>query len=223
LAIRIDESFDVAAPADLVWRFLIDPAQVVQCLPGAELLEASADHTFAGRIRVKVGPVTAAYRGRARFEELDHDARRVRMVGEGQETAGGGNAKMTMVSTVEELPDGGARVRVESEVDVVGRLVQFGRGMIEEVSKQIFRQFAECVGARLAAEAAGAAERAVGVAPAEPAASGAAPAGLPGSPPERGEAPAAPAPAAPAPAAPVRALPLLWAALKSRLRRLFRR
>jgi hypothetical protein len=152
VAIRIDESFEVNSPPDRVWSFLIDPAQVVQCLPGAELLTQEDARTFTGRIRVKVGPVTAAYRGRAHFEEVDEAARRVRLTGDGQESAGGGGARMKMTSSVTPLPSGGARVHVESEVDVVGRLVQFGRGMMEEVSRQIFHQFAECVRSKLESE-----------------------------------------------------------------------
>lgn len=147
---KIEETFRVDAPAERVWAYLIDPRQVVQCLPGAELVEVEDDETFVGRVKVKVGPVTAAYKGRARFTELDEANRRVRMVGEGRETSGAGSAKMTMTSEVVELAEGGAEVRVEAEMDVVGKLVQFGRGMIEEVSRQLFRQFASCVQATLA-------------------------------------------------------------------------
>jgi carbon monoxide dehydrogenase subunit G len=153
MAITVDESFDVAANPDEVWAYLIDPARVVGCLPGAELVEVEDAQTFVGRVKVKVGPVTASFRGRARFDELDASARRVRMSGKGQETAGAGSATMTMTSEVTPLPGGGSRVRVHAEVDVVGKLMQFGRGMMEEVSKQIFAQFASCVGASLGAAA----------------------------------------------------------------------
>lgn len=150
MGIRIEDSFPVAAPADRVWSYLIDPNQVVACLPGAELLEAQDERNFVGRVRVKVGPVTASYRGKAEFLELDAAARRVRMTGSGQETAGGGSASMSMVSQITELPDGTSEVRIEADLEIVGKLVQFGRGMIEEVSKQLFKQFASCMQAALA-------------------------------------------------------------------------
>jgi carbon monoxide dehydrogenase subunit G len=156
MAITVDESFDVAAPPDEVWAYLTDPARVVQCLPGAELVEVEDAQTFVGRVKVKVGPVTAAFRGRARFDELDVAARRVRMSGKGQETAGAGSATMIMTSEITPLSSGGSRVQVRAEIDVVGKLMQFGRGMMEEVSRQIFAQFASCVGASLGARAAGA-------------------------------------------------------------------
>lgn len=148
---KIQETFEVDAPSDRVFSFLVDPERVVRCLPGAELLEAEDERTFRGRVRVKVGPVTGSFEGRAEFTELDEAERRVRMKGSGQEKGGGGSASMTMSSQVVELPDGGSEVRVDVDVDVVGKLVQFGRGMIEQVSRQMFQQFAGCVAERLAA------------------------------------------------------------------------
>lgn len=214
MAIRIDENFEVNAPAERVWAFMIDPAQVVQCLPGAELLSVEDDKTFTGRIRIKVGPVTAAYKGRARFEELDEQARRVRMTGEGQETAGGGSARMTMTSSVEALDGGRSRVTVGSEVDVVGKLVQFGRGMMEEVSRQIFRQFTECVRSRLEAS---------GGAPADENVVAATATDLPpttATP--RSSAQSNTSASVPRTVEPVKALPLLWSAFVNWLRRLLR-
>ena len=155
MALRIEETFDVRAPEDLVWRWLTDPREVVHCLPGAELTEARDERTYAGKVKVKVGPVTIAYEGVAVIEEQDDAARRIRMRAEGKEAAGSGSARMTMTTTLERHDAGGGVVlRVVADVDVVGRIVQFGRGMIESVSKQIFRQFADCVRATLEPRAA---------------------------------------------------------------------
>jgi uncharacterized protein len=150
MSMKIQETFEVNAPVARVWEFLIDPQQVVQCLPGAELTEVEDERTFHGRIRVKVGPVTAGYKGKATLEEVNEADHHVRMLGEGKETGGSGSARMTMNSRLVELPGGGTEVRVEASVDVVGRIVQFGRGLMEEVSRQLFRQFSACVQARLA-------------------------------------------------------------------------
>jgi uncharacterized protein len=226
VAIKIEETFQVQAPAARVWDFLIDPAQVVQCLPGAELLEAEDEKTFVGRVKVKVGPVTASYKGRASFVDRDDTNRRIRMEGSGQETGGSGSAKMTMSSEVVELADGSSEVRVHAELDVVGRIVQFGRGMIEEVNRQLFRQFAECTRARLAEPAA---EPAAATAGGE--AGGAEIAATAASPDLATPARAAPIATAPGkaagPAQPVRAIPLffraLWAMIKRFVARLFGR
>ena len=107
------------------------------------------ESTFLGKVKVKVGPVVAAYSGKVVITERDDSARVVRMTGEGRESAGSGSAKVTITSSVVELLDGMTEVRVTADLDIVGKIAQFGRGMIESVNKQMFRQFAECVRATL--------------------------------------------------------------------------
>jgi len=153
VAFRTEETFQIQAAPDRVWEFLVDPRQVVTCLPGAELTSVQDETTFLGRVKVKVGPVVAAYSGKVVIVERDDAARVLRMVGEGRESAGSGSAKVVITSAVAALPGGGTEVRVTADLDVVGRIAQFGRGMIESVNKQMFRQFTECVRATLEAPA----------------------------------------------------------------------
>ncbi len=101
-------------------------------------------------MKVKVGPVVTSYAGRAQLAEIDETRHTVRLTGEGRESGGAGSARLAMTSRVIALPDGATEIRVEADIDVAGKIVQFGRGMIEGVSKQLFRQFAECVRAELA-------------------------------------------------------------------------
>jgi carbon monoxide dehydrogenase subunit G len=154
MSFTINETFRVHAPADRVWRYLIDPGQVAECLPGAELTSAIDARTFEGRVRVKIGPVTAAYEGRVELLEVDERARTVRVLGEGSEAVGSGAARMTMTSTVIDCAVGVCEVRVDAQIEIAGKAVQFGRGMIERVSQQMFQQFTECVRTRLEYEAA---------------------------------------------------------------------
>jgi uncharacterized protein len=149
MAFKIAERFEVQAPVERVWQFLIDPASVVQCLPGAELLETHEDRTFTGQIKVKVGPLSMSYKGKGSFTEVNDETHTVRMVGEAREVGGSGSTKVTMVSVVTALDGGGSQVSVDADINLVGKIVQFGRGMIEEVSRQMFRQFATCVKLRL--------------------------------------------------------------------------
>jgi carbon monoxide dehydrogenase subunit G len=153
----IKETFRVQAPVDRVWRYLVDPRQVVHCLPGAELTGDEGERVYLGKVKVKVGPVSASYSGRARLTEVNDAEHVVRMDAEGRESGGAGSAKLRMTSRVEAHPEGGAEVRVEAEVDVAGKIVQFGRGMIEAVSKQLFKDFVGCVRAALESPAATAA------------------------------------------------------------------
>jgi carbon monoxide dehydrogenase subunit G len=145
MAFKIEEAFEVQAAVQRVWEYLIDPARVAECLPGAELLESRDDGSYLGAVKVKVGPVSMSFKGVVKFTELDEQARVVRLVGEGREAGGGGSAKLTMLSKIEALAGGGSQVSVEAEMDIVGKIVQFGRGMMEEVSRQLFRQFSACV------------------------------------------------------------------------------
>src|SRR5215470_11487211 len=151
---KIEEEFEVRAPVQQVWEYLIDPARVVVCIPGAELLEAQDDRTFVGAVKVKVGPMTMSYKGLVKFTEVDEQGRQVRMVGEGREAGGAGSAKVTMLSKVASLDGGGALVVVSADVDLVGKVVHFGRGMIEEVSRQLFRRCSGCVKKHLEVEVA---------------------------------------------------------------------
>jgi carbon monoxide dehydrogenase subunit G len=199
MGMEITKSFIVKAPAAAVWDFLTDPYRVGRCLPGAAITEKVDDQTYAGTITIKVGPVTASYRGKMKFERLDPVAMEADIAASGQETKGKGGADMRMKSRIVAKGPAETEVTVVSDVNVMGVLAQFGRGMIQDVSDQLFQKFTD--GMRRELEAPPAA-----VSPPAPAAP-AIPAGIetavapspPGSP-----AVAAPAPApAPAPPPPV--------------------
>ncbi|HEX5715006.1 MAG TPA: SRPBCC family protein [Thermoanaerobaculia bacterium] len=145
MGIPIEKTFVVQAPTPAVWAFLTDPYRVARCLPGAAITEKLDEQSYAGTITVKVGPVTAAYRGKMRFERLDEAAGEAEIVGSGQETKGKGGADMRMKSRVSALPDGSTQVNVVSDVNVVGALAQFGRGMIQDVSDQLFQKFSDAM------------------------------------------------------------------------------
>jgi len=145
MAFKIEERFEVKAPVERVWNYLIDPKRVVQCLPGAELLEQQDERTFLGAIKVKVGPLSMSYKGQAKFTDINEETHQVRMVGDAREVGGSGSTKVSMLSTVSPRDGGGCEVLVNADIDLVGKIVQFGRGMIEEVSRQMFRQFSTCV------------------------------------------------------------------------------
>jgi carbon monoxide dehydrogenase subunit G len=206
----------VRAPVERGWKFLLDPRAVVPCLPGAELGEVIDACTFTGHMKVKVGPVTLVYKGRLQFTEIDEAAHRVKLVGEGTDKSGGGSAQLAMESVVRAI-DGATEVAFFSKVDVAGRIVQFGRGMMLGVAQQLFKQFSDRARASLElAEASSPIEAAapVGGVPMESPAGSATPAAP--------AALAAPRPTLP-PAEPVSALSLLLKAFWAWLRRLFGR
>ena len=158
MAIPIEKSFVVKASADRVWEFLTDPHRVAKCLPGAAITEQLDDQTYAGTITVKVGPVSTSYEGQVRFERLDSDARVAELTGKGLDVRGKGGADMRMTSRLVERGPGETEVTVISEVSVTGILAQFGRGMIQDVSDQMFEKFTEGMRAELEGGGQGAAK-----------------------------------------------------------------
>jgi len=149
MALRIEKSFVVEAPRAAVWAFLIDPHKVAGCLPGAAITGPLDESTWGGTMTIKVGPVTASYKGKLKFERLDEAAGEAELSGTGQETKGKGGADMRMTSRVVERAPGVTEVTVVSDVNVFGLLAQMGRGMIEDVSDQMFGKFSKNMAAAL--------------------------------------------------------------------------
>lgn len=141
-SLKVEERFILEAEVAKVWAFFKRPELVAGCLPGAKLDGQEGD-TFVGTMKVKVGPVLQDFRGRATMTEVDEVAHRMSISGSGDDKAGGGSARMTMVCQVAAGPSGGSEVSVIADVELAGKLVRFGRGMFEAVAKQLFKQFVE--------------------------------------------------------------------------------
>lgn len=146
---QIEKSFVIRAPLAAVWDFLTDPHRVVRCLPGAAITEQVDERTWAGTITVKVGPVGASYKGKVRFEKLDAATHTAEIVASGQDVRGKGGADMRLTSRLIERSTLETEVAATSEVNVTGILAQFGRGMIQDVSDQMFEKFTAAMRAEL--------------------------------------------------------------------------
>jgi carbon monoxide dehydrogenase subunit G len=148
---QLENSFSVSAPADRVFAYLLDVTKVVGCVPGAELTEVVDQSTFKGKVKVKVGPITVAYNGTARITERD-DARRVAtLTAEGRETTGPGSARASATMTVH-TAGVESRVEIVTEYHVAGRVAQFGRGVMEDVSRRLITDMANCIQANVEAD-----------------------------------------------------------------------
>jgi uncharacterized protein len=196
---QLENSFHVSAPPEKVFAYLLDVNKVVSCVPGAELTEVVDESTFKGKVKVKVGPITVAYSGTARISERDDAQHLATLSAEGRETTGPGSARATAEMRVQTAGEG-SLVQINTEYHIAGRVAQFGRGVMEDVSKRLIHEMASCIQANL--EAAD-----------EPA--------------QEDDAAAAVERSAPAPQAqtakPVSAFSLLWHLIKLRVGRLFGR
>jgi carbon monoxide dehydrogenase subunit G len=143
MALEITKNFTVQAPAAQVWDFLVDVNKVARCLPGAAITGRLDDRTYGGTMTVKVGPVQASYKGKVVFETLDASARKAEIVATGQDVRGRGGADLRLTSTVKEVAPGRTEVTAVSQVSITGILAQMGRGMIQDVSDQMFQLFSE--------------------------------------------------------------------------------
>jgi carbon monoxide dehydrogenase subunit G len=145
------QTFEVDAPPPVVWAFFQDVPRVAPCMPGAELLEVADQDTFRGKLRVKVGPISAEFEGQAKVVERDETAHRGRVEANGVDKRGGSRGSATV--TYELAPgDRGTRVQLVAEYRLQGAMAQFGRtGLIQEMSTRLTREFADCLQQRLEA------------------------------------------------------------------------
>jgi uncharacterized protein len=223
---KLEQSFEVAAPIEQVWDALIDVERVAPCLPGASVTGRNEDGSYNGALTIKIGPTTAAYAGKLEMEQIDEATRSATMQASGTDKRGQGGAKATISSTLQSI-DGGTKVDVVTDYHITGRLARFGRGgMIEDISERLLREFASRLQASLVGP-----ETSEGTAAAEPSAMGAADSsgaggevgsgdgdGAPAAAPASGAVGAAPPPRPQEPAAPLDAVPLVTSVVKDRAR-----
>ena len=137
---QLTNTFSISQPVERAWEVITDLERVAPCLPGAALLGVEGDD-YRGAVKIKVGPVTAQYEGVARFAERDDDAHHAVLRAEGRDVHGQGNAAATI--DVRLVAQGtGTEVRVDTDLELAGRVAQFGRGVIADVSGKLIGQFA---------------------------------------------------------------------------------
>ena len=138
---ELSNEFRVGVPVEDAWAILTDVERIAPCMPGAQLEEIEGDQ-YRGVVKVKVGPITAQYKGAASFQERDQAAHRVVLKAEGRDTRGQGNASATVTATL--VPDGdGTRVTVVTDLTITGKVAQFGRGVLADVSGKLLGQFVD--------------------------------------------------------------------------------
>jgi uncharacterized protein len=186
---ELTNDFRVGVPIEQAWEVLTDVERIAPCMPGAQLQEVEGDE-YRGIVKVKVGPITAQYKGTATFAERDDAAHRAVLTAEGRETRGQGNASATVTATL--TPDGdGTQVTVVTDLTVTGRVAQFGRGVLADVSAKLLGQFVDCLETSVLSGASGDAATATDevAATTAPAAPPAAPAASPSAPAPEATAP----------------------------------
>jgi carbon monoxide dehydrogenase subunit G len=144
---QLTSTVAVAAAPDAVFALINDVERVASCMPGA-IIDGRDGDTWHGGVKVKVGPITAAYAGTVRFLEVDAERRRLRVQARGADTHGSGDAEAEVALEVVEAPEG-ARLNLATDLVIRGKIAQFGKGAIGTVSDRILQQFAGNLGGLL--------------------------------------------------------------------------
>ncbi|AHY47900.1 Carbon monoxide dehydrogenase subunit G (CoxG) [Rubrobacter radiotolerans] len=144
---KINNEFTVGVPVEEAWNAMLDLERIAPCLPGAAITEQDGDE-YQGTMTVKIGPVTAKYRGNVHYEETDEANRRAVLKANGRDARGQGTASAVITSVMEDL-GGSTKVSVETDMKLTGRAAQFGRGIAQDVASKMLGQFAECLEERL--------------------------------------------------------------------------
>jgi carbon monoxide dehydrogenase subunit G len=136
---ELTNEFEVAVPVEEAWAVLTDLERLAPCLPGAQLREVEGDE-YRGAVKIKVGPITTSYDGAIRFVERDESAHRMVLKAEGRETRGQGNVAAVITATMSPSV-GGTSVVVATDLTISGKVAQFGRGVLADVSAKLLDQF----------------------------------------------------------------------------------
>ncbi|MFI5052842.1 MAG: SRPBCC family protein, partial [Acidimicrobiia bacterium] len=138
---KIEDQFQVDVPVDEAWKVLLDVERIAPCLPGAQLQEVEGDE-YRGIVKIKVGPITAQYKGAARIVEADEANRKIVLQAEGRDVRGQGNASASITATLVSEGDGTV-VKIDTDLNITGKVAQFGRGVMADVSGKLLGQFAD--------------------------------------------------------------------------------
>jgi carbon monoxide dehydrogenase subunit G len=141
--VELTNDFRVDVPIEQAWQVLTDVERIAPCMPGAQLTGVEGDG-YLGTVKVKVGPITAQYKGKAVFQEKDDTAHRAVIKAEGRETRGQGNANAVITAVLRE-DGGGTAVSVSTDLTITGKAAQFGRGVLADVSSKLLQQFVKCL------------------------------------------------------------------------------
>jgi carbon monoxide dehydrogenase subunit G len=142
---ELTNDFHVPAPVEKAWAILTNVELIAPCMPGAQLEEVEGEE-YRGSVKIKVGPITAQYKGKATFLERDAENHVAKLKGEGRDSKGQGNASVTVTMTLKPGSNGGTDVTVHNDLSISGKVAQFARAsVVKEISEKLLGQFVECL------------------------------------------------------------------------------
>ena len=147
----LHHEFTVPVPADEAWKILTDLERLAPCLPGAQLTEIEGD-IHRGQIKIKVGPILAQFTGQAAFVSRDATTYRASLKADGRDTGGKGNASATITAQLHPVGENSATCTVDTQLSISGKVAQFGRGALADVSNKLLLQFVDNLNTLIASQ-----------------------------------------------------------------------
>ena len=147
---ELTNTFTVSSPIDEMWPILCDIERIAPCLPGAQLTEVEGEE-YRGEVKLKVGPINTRFKGAATMVERDDDAHRAVLEASGKDTGGKGNANATITASAASAPGGGTEVTITTDLSITGKVAQFGRSAMHDISNKLLGQFVTCLETRVLA------------------------------------------------------------------------
>jgi carbon monoxide dehydrogenase subunit G len=133
------------------WKILTDLERIAPCLPGAQLQEIDGD-VYKGVVKIKVGPIVATFKGEAQFAERDDVNFKASLKASGRDTGGKGNASATITAQLTALSETSTVCNVVTDLAITGKVAQFGRGAMADISDKLLGQFVENLNTLIASQ-----------------------------------------------------------------------
>ena len=149
---QLTSAIRISRPAPEVLDALLDAGTVAACLPGSRLIGEVADNTYAGELRLRIGPMHAVYAGTVRLDNADRDAGTATLHASGWEQGGQGRADASVTLRVESR-GGSTRVLISADLMIRGQVAEYAPGAIGDVGQRLVEQFAGNVEQLLATQA----------------------------------------------------------------------
>lgn len=147
----LNHTINVNQPIAETWAILTNLERIAPCLPGAELQEVEGD-VYKGVVKIKVGPIVAQFKGEAQFAEKDDAGYKAVLKASGRDTGGKGNASATITATLTQVSPTTTTCTVVTDLAITGKVAQFGRGAMADISEKLIAQFADNLNALIERE-----------------------------------------------------------------------
>ena len=146
---RIEQQLTIAAPVERIWDFLMDIPAMSQCIPGVENVEQTGENAFTARVKQKIGPVAVTFDCQITILSVDKASysSSAQVIGRDVKVLSGMNAVMMMNLAPR---DDGVLFTVVTDVEISGKIAQYGHGIIRQRANALLEEFGQCISTKVA-------------------------------------------------------------------------